>query len=122
MKNTVDGMLNTYLSILHLLSGNKTKYTKNTKLSDLVSEDFDYIDFLLSVISLETTYKIAMPKDITDDLDITVEQFVKKMSKLPEETDKLFITKQFIKLTGYLEKMMNVQNELENQPDEAGDI
>lgn len=121
MKNRVDDMLKTYLSILSLLSGNKEKYTKETKLSELVTENFDYIDFLLSVISLETTYKISMPKDITDDLNITVEQFVKKMSKLSEEKDKLFITKQFIKLTGYLEKMMNVQSELENQPDEEVD-
>jgi hypothetical protein len=114
----MEGMLKTYLAILDLLSGNKEHYTKETKLSDLVGDNFDYIDFLLSVVSLETTYKIAMPKDISDDLDITVEQFIKKMNKLPEEKDEMFVTKQIIKLTGYLEDIMTAQKELETQEDD----
>ena len=121
MKDKFDGMLKTYIKILDLLSGNKEHYIKDTKLSDLVGNNFDYIDFLLSVVSLETTYKISMPKDITDELDITVSEFIKKMSKLPPVKDEMFVTKQFIKLTGYLEQIMTVQDELENQTGEEDD-
>ena len=118
MEEKLDNMLKTYLSILDLLSGHKEKYTPETKLSDLVGENFDYIDFLLSVVSLEATFKIAMPKDLSDDLDITVTQFVEKMSKLPEDKDEMFITKQILKIAGYLEEIMMVRKELESQEDE----
>lgn len=114
----MEDMLKTYLKILGLLSGNKENYTPETRLSDLVGNNFDYIDFLLSVVSLETTYQIAMPKDITDDLDITVAQFVEKMSKLPEEKDELFVTRQILKISGYLEEIMQVRKQLENQEDD----
>jgi hypothetical protein len=40
------------------------------------------------------------------------------MNKLPEEKDEMFVTKQIIKLTGYLEDIMTAQKELETQEDD----
>jgi hypothetical protein len=114
-------MLNTYLSILDLLSGNKEHYSPDTKLTDLVNENFDYIDFLLSVVSLETTYRISMPKDISDDLSITVKEFIDRMRNLPKENDDMFVTKQIIKLAGYLEQLIVNQEEIEDQEDNGSE-
>lgn len=94
-------LVDSFISILHFISDNLIQCDSTTTIGELFCEEFDDLDFELSLCCFESTHKLAFQetlwKEESEDYeDLTIEEFIEKYVNPAEQRDALFVTKRFL--------------------------
>ena len=106
----------TLATLLNDKSRAKKHYSPDTRISDLIDENLDEIDFIRSLSELELIYGFEIPEELYDKTDLTLEQFAYELSLLPVISDELYPDFFDVKFTAM--KLTKRAIELENKTDE----
>ena len=90
--------VSSFVTILHFVSEDLIQCDAGTAISELFSDEFDDLDFELSLTCMEATHKVAFKEDfwnveIEDYEELTIEEFIEKYLNMSEQKDPLFVTK-----------------------------
>lgn len=93
--------VSSFIEILHFISDNLLQCDSGTTLGELFGDDFDDLDFELSLTCFEATHKVAFKEsvwrtDLENFEELTVEEFIEENLNSSEQTDPLFVTKRFL--------------------------
>ena len=105
-----------FISILHFVSDDLLQCDATTTIGELFCEEFDDLDFELSLCYFEATHKVAFidklwevePEDYED---LTLEEFIDKYVDAREQRDPLFVTKRFLMFQESLTKALTEEAE-----------
>jgi hypothetical protein len=97
-----------FIEIARHVSEDRLVCDGETTISDLISEDFDTLDFELALYCFEATHKLAFDDKLWDlELeeigDLTIEGFVETFLDRQDQTDPLFVTRRFMMYRDTLE-------------------
>jgi len=86
--------MNKYIFTLATLLDSKSRakklYNPDTVISNLLDENLDEIDFIMSLSELELIYGFEIPEDLYDRTDLALGEFAEQLSQLPEISADLF--------------------------------
>ena len=90
-----------FISILHFVSEDLLQCDATTSIGELFCDEFDDLDFELSLCCFEATHKVAfMDKlwevDPENYEELSIEEFVETFVDDREQRDPLFVTKRFL--------------------------
>lgn len=110
-----------FISILHFVSDDLLQCDATTAIGELFCDEFDDLDFELSLCCFEATHKVAFADklweiDPEDYEDLTIEEFIETYVDSKEQRDPLFVTKRFIMFQDSLTKALT--EEAEEPPSE----
>ena len=77
----------TLATLLDSKSRAKKRYNPDTVISDLLDENLDEIDFIMSLSELELIYGFDIPDSLYDRADLTLGEFANELSQLPLISD-----------------------------------
>ena len=80
----------TLATLLDSKSRAKKLYNPDTVISNLLDENLDEIDFIMSLSELELIYGFEIPEDLYDRTDLALGEFAEQLSQLPEISADLF--------------------------------
>jgi len=76
--------------------------TRQTSIGSLLKhKDFDELNWQLTVICFEVTHNVEIPDELSHNLEITLAEFVRRVSKLPKSKDGLFQTRRIVSVLFY---------------------
>ncbi len=86
--------MNKYIFTLATLLDSKSRakklYNPDTVISDLLDENLDEIDFIMSLSELELIYGFEIPEELYDRTDLTLGEFAHELFQLPLISEKLY--------------------------------
>lgn len=86
--------MNKYIFAIATLLDSKSRakklYNPDTVISDLLDENLNEIDFIMSLSELELIYGFEIPDELFDRTDLTFEQLAAKFLQLPIIPDELY--------------------------------
>jgi hypothetical protein len=105
-----------FISILHFVSDDLLHCDASTTVGELFSDDFDDLDFELSLCCFEATHKVAFADKLwevepEDYEDLTLEEFIETYVDGKEQRDPLFVTKRFLMFQESLTKALTEESE-----------
>ena len=111
-----------FISILHFVSDDLLQCDATTTVGELFGDEFDDLDFELSLCCFESTHKVAFIDklwEVEPDQyeDLTIEEFIETYVDPREQRDPLFVTKRFLMFQDSLTKALTEEAE-EPPPDE----
>lgn len=92
--------ISSFIEIIHYISDSLVQCDADTKIAELFGEEFDDVDFEMSLCCFEATHRIAFKGDlqkvpIDHYEEMTLEEFLEAYLEEGEQTDPLFIAKRF---------------------------
>lgn len=82
-----------FLEMLNLFRPEAGPARATTTLAELQAEPIGALDFLTAVIAYQLTFHVDVPDELADSQELTVEEFVGAMEKLPRIADQLWPAK-----------------------------
>ncbi len=109
-----------FIGIVHYISDDLVQCDASTRIAELFCEEFDDLDFELSLCCFESTHKLAFQDRLWQGSqeeyeDLTVEEFMETYLDAEEQRDPLFVTKRFLMFQESLTKALT--EEAEEPPD-----
>lgn len=104
--------VDSFIQILHCVSDNLVQCDATTQIGELYCEEFDDVDFELTLCCFEATHKLAFSQDvwtlpIEDFEDDTIEEFIERFLDPREQKDPLFVTRRFLMFQDELTRALN---------------
>ncbi len=106
----------TLAKLLDSKSRAKKLYNPDTVISDLLDENLNEIDFIMSLSELELIYGFEVPDSLYDRADLTLGEFANELSQLPLISDDQYPEFFDIKFTSM--KLTKRYIEIETETDE----
>lgn len=103
-----------FIEIARYVSEDRLVCDGETTIQDLISEDFDTLDFELALYCFEATHKLAFDEKLWDLQleeinDLTIEGFIETFLGREDQTDPLFVTRRFMMYRDTLEDAWDEQ-------------
>jgi hypothetical protein len=90
-------LVTSFIGIAGRVSDNRALCDEDTTIADLLSHDFDDLDFELTKFCFEATHRIQLTEAEPDDyLHLTIAQFIERFVEPVEQTEPLFVTDRFL--------------------------
>jgi hypothetical protein len=80
----------TLATLLDSKSRAKKHYNTDVIINELIDENLDEIDFIMSLSELELIYGFEIPEELFDRTDLTLEQLAAKFPQLPIISDEQY--------------------------------
>jgi hypothetical protein len=90
MRANMNKYIFTLATLLDSKSRAKKLYNPDTVISDLLDENLDEIDFIMSLSELELIYGFEIPEELYDRTDLTLGEFAHELFQLPLISEKLY--------------------------------
>lgn len=100
-----------FVSILHFISDDLIQCDATTRIAELFCEEFDDLDFELTLCCFEATHQVAFADKLwqteaEEYEDLTIEEFIEQFVDAREQRDPLFVTKRFLMFQESLTKAL----------------
>ncbi len=104
------------IEILHYVSDDLLHCDSGTTIGELFSDDFDDLDFELSLTCLEATHRVAIKEvfwktPLEEHEELTLEELIEKFLDQREQKDPLFVTKRFLFFEGSISAALREEYE-----------
>ena len=105
-----------FISIIHFVSDDLVQCDASTAVGELFGDEFDDVDFELTLCCFESTHKVAFvdklwESDPEEYEDLTIEEFLEAYVDPREQRDPLFVTKRFLMFQESLTKALTEEAE-----------
>jgi hypothetical protein len=105
----VNYFVSSFVSIVRCITEDRVLCEESTRIDDLFGEEFDDLDFELTLCCFEATHRVAFSPQLSsltaDDYGhMTIEEFIEQFVETREQRDPLFITKRFLMFRDALEE------------------
>jgi hypothetical protein len=84
-------MLELVIKIFQMFSDGRLPITKDTTIHDMNALPFHILDLATVVIIIQVVYDVDIPGHLIEMPELTIAEFVVEVSKLPKQTDELFV-------------------------------
>jgi hypothetical protein len=89
-----------FIEIIHHLSDSLLQCDANTRIAELLNDEFDDVDFEMALCCFEATHRMTFVESLQSVPfeqyeDLSIEEFLEKYLDPEEQTDPLFVTKRF---------------------------
>lgn len=107
--------VDSFIAILHCISDDLVQCDATTQIGELFCEEFDDVDFELTMCCFEATHKLAFSDELTkidpeDYEDLSIEEFLERYLDPREKTDPLFVTRRFLVFQEALTRALTEDN------------
>jgi hypothetical protein len=65
-------------------------FNKSSSFRDMIEEEIDELALIQFLYSIEMEYLVKLPEELTDNIDMTMEEFAAEIEKLDPSDDKMF--------------------------------
>jgi hypothetical protein len=86
-------MLELVIKIFQMFSDGRLSITKDTTIHDMNALPYHILDLATVVIIIQVIYAVDIPGHLIEMPELTIEEFVVEVGKLPRQEDELFIAR-----------------------------